>query len=50
MQLRIHLGHIFRKYEVVCAEQTTPESMSHVEFFTIRPKSGKCDLFFHERK
>ncbi|KIW88480.1 uncharacterized protein Z519_11049 [Cladophialophora bantiana CBS 173.52] len=50
MQLRIHLGHIFRMYEVVCAPQTTPEAMSHVEFFTIRPKNGKCDLYFRKRK
>jgi len=50
MQLRIHLGHIFRKYEVVCAEQTTPESMSEKEFLTIRPKAGKRDLYFRKGK
>ncbi|KAK4949912.1 hypothetical protein LTR10_011754 [Elasticomyces elasticus] len=50
MQLRIHLGHIFRAYEVVCPPQTTPDSMAHVEFFTIRPKSGACDLYFRKRK
>ncbi len=48
MQLRIHLGHIFRKYKVTPAPNTTAESMRHVEFFTIRPKAGKCDLYFHK--
>ena len=48
MQLRIHLGHIFRRFAVSCAEDTTPASMEHVEFFTIRPRSGKCDLYFRQ--
>lgn len=48
MQLRIHLGHIFRRYLVTPAPWTTPDSMSHVEFFVIRPKSGRCDLYFHK--
>lgn len=50
MQHRIHLGHIFGTYEVVCAPQTTPESMPHGEFFTIRPTARKCDLYFRKRK
>ncbi|KAF9884699.1 hypothetical protein FE257_001328 [Aspergillus nanangensis] len=48
MQLRIHLGHIFRKYSVHCAEDTTRASMRHVEFFAIRPKSGTCNLYFRQ--
>lgn len=46
MQLRLHLGHIFRRFNVTTAPHTTPESMEHVEIFTIRPKAGKCDLLF----
>lgn len=48
MQLRIHLGHIFRRYQVTHGPQTTSESMKHTEFFTIRPQSGKCELYFHQ--
>lgn len=48
MQLRIHLGHIFRRYKVTAPPQTTKESMEHVEFFAVRPKGMKCMLNFNQ--
>jgi hypothetical protein len=49
LELRLHIGTILRKYEVVAPPQTTRESLKMEEYFFLTPTSHKIDLLFKRK-
>ena len=46
LELRLHIGTILRKYEVIAPPHTTRESLKMEEYFFLTPTSHKIDLLF----
>jgi len=49
LELRLHIGTILRRYEVIAPPQTTRESLKMEEYFFLTPCSHKIDLIFKKK-
>lgn len=47
--MRLILSVLIRNFNISPAEGTTAYSMEPVEFMTVSPRGGKCDLVFERR-
>jgi len=49
LELRLHIGTILRKYEVIAPPQTTRESLKMEEYFFLTPTSHNIPLIFKRK-
>jgi hypothetical protein len=49
LELRLHIGSILRRYEVVAPPQTTRESLKMEEYFFLTPTSHDIELIFKKK-
>jgi len=49
LELRLHIGTILRKYEVVAPPETTREALKMEEYFFLTPTSHNIPLIFKKK-
>jgi hypothetical protein len=49
LELRLHIGTILRRYEVIAPPQTNRETLKMEEYFFLTPCSHKIDLIFKKK-